>query len=148
MSNKIKLFVAASAIYFIALYAANSLLDFWLIVVFSIMFGAAAFLIGTVLSYTLYGSKQKAVIKECIRGYVHFHRRNRNSYVISIKNKEGKLINKRLSYKTEVVLKEGDTIEVFVNNDEDVFIKKDLYFLIPFAVALLIVSLTAFIVNF
>lgn len=131
-------------LYFTTAYSIG--LDFWLSVVFSVMTGGSIYLLVILINCFVFGSKQKAIIKEYIHGYAHLDRRNRNSYIITVLNSKGKPINKRISYRTSITLKEGDTVEVFLNKEGDVFIAKDLYFLIPFAIALLIAPFIVLIV--
>jgi hypothetical protein len=141
------IFLFCSGVFYFLVNLFTSL-EMGLIFVFSIMFSGSLFLFLIIIKFIFRGVKQKAIVKEYIKGYQYLNRRNRNSYVITIITAQGKSVNKRINYRTNITLRPGDAIEVFVDKEGEVFIKEDLYFIIPFAITFFLVSTIASILNF
>ena len=130
----------ASAIYFFTINVEELGLKF----VGSVMLFTSMYLLFRIFKFAVFGKFQKAKIVKYIKGYRHLDRVDKNSYIVRVVDKNGNNVDKRIDYKTTVVLKEGSDVKVFVAKDCNVMIFGDLIFLIPFPIVFLIVPIFLF----
>lgn len=119
-------------------------IEFGIIFVFSVMLGAGLWMMSIIYEYIIKGNLIKAKIKEVIKGYNHLNRVNKNSYIIEF-NLNNKKYEKRINYKTNNTLKENEEIQIYIDKNRNIFIKKDLIFLIPFSIVFIIIPLISFL---
>lgn len=126
-----------SSVYFFYLYEHTSV-ENGLAFVGSVMIFCFFILQSYYYRFIFAGMKTKAKITKKIKGFAHLDRVDRNSYFVSFKNRNNKLVEKRTINRTSKSLKEGSVVDIFVSLDDEVVLAGDLKFTFPFSFALII----------